>query len=501
MIPRCRTGSQKKASRRRFSLDPPPLFSSQQPLRPMRVMVDANLMPEEFSWAPTGLLAGLLTHELIQLYRYADDGPPASVPRTANAWGDGEHVKGWAVLGGEDRSYQMWPVQWADEDGITDGAVSGNATEAAERDDRNAAYRDLPPDGAANRRRADALAAQVAETIQADIYITERPYLHALTWSLAQPVTFLRPAAALPFVSLYLRAQRQFYVYKWTPGSATVNRGLFYWIGTREYLPAAWRWFSACVQHSQGGRPNRLLYTGQSALQRVDRALELRDLVHVALNQPQDNDVADDALVSFDSCLVFLMGALDAVARVAHETVLPDRNPRSAGWQRGDWLKQLERGTPQLAAVVAPGSPGGATLTVLTTLRNTVHSAGLTAVGIATATAEREGTAINLASGVDTAELGKLLAAVDALGGRQSWGLERSLPGLQLVDPGVLLEQLFPRVLRLLDELMRETPVEGLAGVSLTPKQTAPPSDPHGTFSERNRQSIRWQLGLDEPTR
>lgn len=461
-------------------------------------MVDADLLPDDFSWTPTGLLAGLLTHDLIQLYRYADDGPPAAVPWTANRWGDGEHVKGWAVLGEHDPSYGIWPVQWADKDSVTGGAVSGNATEVAERDESTAAYGELSPEEAARRRRADALAAQVAETIQADVYITERPYLHALTWSLAQPVSFLCPEAALRFLSLYLRAQRQFYIYKWQGGSSTVNRGLFYWIGTREFLPAAWRWFSACVQHSQGGRPDQLLYTGQSALQRVDRALELRDQVHIALNQPQDNDVAEDALVAFDSCLVFLMGALDAVARVAHETLgLPEKQRRNAGWQRRDWLKLVTAAAPELATLVTPGSPGAAALTVLTTLRNTVHSAGLTAVGIGTATAQREGTLINLASGIDEAETEQLLTAMDALGGRQKWGLERSLPGLQLVDPGILLEQLFLRVIQLLDELMAATPVESLAGVALTAAQAAPPPDPRGTFSEHNRQSIHWQLGLD----
>src|SRR5690242_11793828 len=128
MIPRLRTGSQKKAPHPGFSLDPSPLFNSQQPLRPMRIMVDAELMPEDFSWTPMGLLAGLLTHDLIQLYRYADDGPPANVPRTANRWGDGEHVKGWAVLGEHDPTYGIWPVQWADKDSVTEGGVVGNAT-------------------------------------------------------------------------------------------------------------------------------------------------------------------------------------------------------------------------------------------------------------------------------------------------------------------------------------------------------------------------------------
>ena len=40
------------------------------------------------------------------------------------------------------------------------------------------------------RRRTDALAAKVAETINADIFITEREYLHGMTWTLADGVTY-----------------------------------------------------------------------------------------------------------------------------------------------------------------------------------------------------------------------------------------------------------------------------------------------------------------------
>jgi hypothetical protein len=49
-------------------------------------------------------------------------------------------------------------------------------------------------------------------------------------------------------------------------------------------------------------------------------------------------------------------------------------------------------------------------------------------------------------------------------------------------------------VIELLNELMTATPVEMLPGVSLGPSDLAPPRT--GMYGERERQSIRWQLGL-----
>jgi hypothetical protein len=122
-------------------------------------------------------------------------------------------------------------------------------------------------------------------------------------------------------------------------GTHTMNRGLYYWVGTRELLPSAWRWFSACVQHSRDIRNDNLLLLGQSVLQRVQRALQVRDEVHIALNKPQDNDTADDALSSLDVALLLLMGAVDATARVAHAVwvsvvvlVMRDGSTKD-GWQ------------------------------------------------------------------------------------------------------------------------------------------------------------------------
>jgi len=68
-----------------------------------------------------------------------------------------------------------------------------------------------------------------------------------------------------------------------------------------------------------------------------------------------------------------------------------------------------------------------------------------------------------------------------------------------VVDPGAFAERLLPAVLELLNTVMRLTPVERVEHVRLTAAQCQPPPDQPGAaniFSERNRLSIRWQLGL-----
>lgn len=334
----------------------------------------------------------------------------------------------------------------------------------------------------------------VANAIGADIFITNRPYLHAMSWKLADGVTFLDIDEALPTLGLYLRAH-QMYVTSRSPdrrGTSTMNRGLFFWVGTREQLPSAWRWFAACVQHSTGGVGDNLLYLGQSVLQRVERALQVRDEVHVGLNKPQNNDTADEALSSMDVVLLLLMGAVDATARVAHQVLGLSSQPYLAAWQRNAWITEVTAATPSLGALFQPGTNELHAHTILRLLRNSIHGEALQALGVGSGR-QRERTLVSLPASEEPA----LRAAFNALGGLSNWGVEELIPGRLHFDPGVLLEQLFPRVLAMLNAIMDETPVESLAHVALRPEDSAPPTGPHsGAFMEVNRQSIRWQLGL-----
>jgi hypothetical protein len=84
---------------------------------------------------------------------------------------------------------------------------------------------------------------------------------------------------ALALVGLYLRSQQAFIIWRGADGfgSFNMNEGLYYWVGTRELLPTAWRWFAAYVHQSNATNDATLLGLGESLLRRVQRALEARD--------------------------------------------------------------------------------------------------------------------------------------------------------------------------------------------------------------------------------
>ena len=471
------------------------LFEGRAPYRKLTVLLDADLLSEAESrgWGTESLLAGLLTLELIDGLRYADDGRPDEVPRKEHEH-LGTHVPGWVMLG-TDNGDRIRKVRSSNAGLISSTAIVGELPDVAAADATTTAYSDRTPDQASEQRRRDAVALQVADAIGADLFLTARPYLHENQWGVAGGVTLVGVDDALAIVGLYLRAQGSYVTWRGVDGrgTSTMNRGLFYWVGTRELLPAAWRWFTACVQHSNGGGDDRLIFVGQSVLQRTQRAIQARDEMHIALNRAPDNDTAEDALVAMDILLLLLMGAVDATARVAHTTLGLTSPPHSSGWQRKPWRKEVREVAPDLADLFKTGSKHLHALTILRLLRNAIHGEALQPLAVGTGH-RRVRTLVTLPHS-DAAEVMKAIAA---LGGEAAWGVESLIPGRLHFDPGQLIDELFPRVLELLNCVMDDTPVERLSHVSLSPSDSLPPDEKtrDDTFGEMNRASIRWQLGL-----
>jgi hypothetical protein len=454
----------------------PSLFAGRAPFRRLTVLVDANVIPP--TDAPLDrdqLLAGFLTHPFVRLLRYADEGPPATVEKRKYGEWTSAH-EGWAVIDqvtNEPGLGTIRNVTFADTRTLPCmTGIIGNCDEVARRDGSADCYADLDISAAAARRELDATALKVAEAVHADIFLTARPYLFGTKVKFAPGVTAVQPDDALPLLSLYLRSQGEHLYFRSarTGEYGRMNRGLYYWVGTRELLPASWRWFTASFQHSHNGGDERVAFVGNSLLTRVQRALQARDDVHRAMNRPQDNDTADDALTALDTVLLLLMGAVDAAARVAHVTLSLTSNIVFAGWQRKDWIRDVRRSSPPLASAVADGTDGRNTLTVLSRLRNSVHGEALAPLGVGSS-GRRDATLV----GLPRDEAAEVVAAIEALGGQNLWGVQSLIPGRLHTDPGILLEQLFPRVIHLLNELMTHTPVEQLSGVNLQPADEIPP--------------------------
>jgi hypothetical protein len=339
------------------------LFEGRTRYRQLRVMIDDELLAD-FSYPPTlpGFLSELLASRFVRVWRYSDDGPPADPPH-------GVYSVGWANV--VERSGDYWAVACADENSQWFGGVNASTMRLASEDIRSDVYTDLSATAAAARREADALAAGVAgEALHADIFITERPYLRERQWATSS-TTLCSVEEAVPLIGLYLRAQGEFRVSR----DFGYDRGMFFWVATRDLLPEGWRWFSACVHSARNGEDDSIELLGSAAIDRVNRSLRARDRLCIALNRPQTNSTVDEILEALDIILLMLMGSADATARVAHHALGIGGTPRNAAWHRTGqtWFRDMRKAAPALASVVGKGSAGGRTLWVLSTLRNSVH--------------------------------------------------------------------------------------------------------------------------------
>jgi hypothetical protein len=236
------------------------------------------------------------------------------------------------------------------------------------------------------------------------------------------------------------------------------------------------------------------MYHGQSLLQRVDQALRARDEIFIALNRPQNNDTADDALAALDRLLIMLMGAVDVSARVAHMVLELDPKDRyQASWKSGGkWLKLLRKTAPNLAdlsVAVSYGDP----LTILRLLRNTVHGAALEPLAVSEGSISRR---TDTLVGLPSHDAEELLRCADRQGGRSAWGMREVIPGRIHADIDVLVERLLPDVLAFLNEAMRLTPVEKLEHANLGEADSVAAGSGENAFSEINQQLVLAQLGL-----
>lgn len=409
------------------------------------------------------------------------------------------YVPGWAVLSPPDPPTPFAPwgargLRYVREDSFVDAGVSGNKFLIAANDRETEAYRDRDEADARAQRQADALAVQVAEVLGADLFVTDRQYLHEVTPDFADGVTICRAGDALTLLGLYLRSQGEFVFSHNRKGKMVFNRGMYFVVGTMELLPSAWRWTAAATQHGRGGGDDALMVLVGSLLQRVSRALQARDEVHVALNRPQNNDTAEEALAALDGVLLWLMGAVDASARFANRTLGISAPDYKVGWQR-PWRAEVAEKAPKLAALLNSGTDGGNVLSILRLLRNSVHGEALESIGVASRGVRRDRTLMKLPRD----DQNHLRTAFAALGGEKAWGVELLAGPETYVDPYLLLESLLPGVLRLINSIMDETLVEQLPHVSLQTTDTQPPQSDGKTlnpFAEERRQSIRWQLGF-----
>lgn len=327
--------------------------------------------------------------------------------------------------------------------------------------------------------------AEASNEFNADGFVTRRSYLLSRNGD-NQPITF-GPDDAVGLIGLAMRAH----------GNQSIGQDLwamraasswFHFILGRELLRGSWPWFGGVVAHDSVHRDDPIGYLAQTALERVQRVLQIRDRVHIAAKSEPTTNRDDKVTFELETLLLFLSASFDATARVAHVTYLTGSYEK-AGWRRERWLDRLAVEAPALADVVADGRPATTLLKVVGALRNTIHGESLRA-----ATVHRGGETARFIR-IASRESDRLRRRLDELGEPlEAWGIREEGQELALVADR-FVERLLPAAVDVLNELMRKTDTSRLPDAAGSPliaevdeRQDAPEVD---WFSSEVRLRVR----------
>lgn len=449
------------------------------------MVIEADLVIDSIGESPADLLAGLLWDDSIEFYCYADKGAPDSVKTLENFFGDPAPI-GWITVSPreEDDWLSSHTVQWCNGESVTEASIARDFYEAAGH------VLSRAEKGSADVLVKDTLIVLAAHEMQADLVITRRESLLRTELPMAQGITVVTPDDSLALVGHYLRCSGEFLVWKGKTGKVSLDKGLFYRLAIHEHVPEIPQFLRSCVLVDQQHNSDSLTHLAGAVLQRLSRSLVQRDEVWKAANQPQDRNAAEEALSGLDSCLLFLMAAIDALSRIAHVALEIEGEPHLVGWQKRDWIKKVSKKIPELADLVREGSRGGHTLTILRLLRNAIHGEGLLPLAISAG-----GRAHDTVVGLPVQDTEKILDAVDSVGDRASWGLRELLPGRIHAHPGSLIEKLLPEVLALVNDLIGAMHLN-----ALHEEGAAEPTELNlvmaGMKETAMRRLIGWQLHL-----
>ena len=360
--------------------------------------------------------------------------------------------------------------------------------------------------------RADAMAMLAADAISADILVTERRLPHMLEHDPWIRVIVLTPETTLPIVGLYLRGQGKYVIRRSTilgqrqvyPEQPGPTRYEFFWRAAEALLPEHYRWRIACRASAQATGDDTLETLQTAVVHRMRQTLQARDRLLRRLAVRQDWDTAEDVVNELDQMLLWIMGALDVCARVAHVALgLQPGDIQSAGWQKTDgWMRKVKKLDGRLGELVTGNSDGKYVLEIVARLRNLIHAAPLGTDPLILVIGPHA-----LETWVPVPATGRIeiLNAMKALGGPDAWGVQYPLVrwGAQFpkkkddphLHPGVFAERLLPYVIKLLNDLMAAVPVHQLPGVTMSPKSLSA-TIPLSIIEHRTL----WQLGIETKT-
>ncbi|HEY8721794.1 hypothetical protein [Pengzhenrongella sp.] len=291
----------------------------------------------------------------------------------------------------------------------------------------------------------------VASTIasRSDLLVTSREVLLRDESIVTDRVLVADPELAIVLTALQLRSRGVYPVYRAGGGAFEVSKDLFFHAASYALTPAGHVLWSVTLQNEREGAPDRLAYLVQAVMTRVARSLQARDGVLRALFGRSGNNRADDALFDFDSSMLFLSGAFDACAVLVDDHLGLDSSPMSVGWGRKSWLNQVKAKQSEIGSLLATGSENALLFEILGALRNTVHGEGISQTQYKS---EIDGDRTLLRLPPRAGQ--KFIDAMRVVDPTGQIEVRELAPGRIYIEPLSAVVILYPRILRLLNELV-----------------------------------------------
>ena len=469
---------------------PQSLFQREVAMRPFRIMLDWDYLRQDHNARLLEYLLEFSSNELIEAYWYSRDDPPPHLQRISTPVAESavEHwvvnlESRWSHVGeivyGANETFTRvefslddWRFRLVDSNTVKAFAVeNGNDAQSIDQDTR---------------------AILSAEAIQADVFVTSRHYLLNHPYKLSNEVTILDLSATLPLVGLHSRLRGYYLIQKAKYIHERCSAWLFFRVAAQHLIPILRPFRHWCNKLAKQRSDDRYLFLIQSLQQRISWTLSSRDRLLGVLATPQQNQSQEDSVSLVTEISLWLMGALDASALLAHLIFGLRSNERFAGWQSTKWLVEVTHHRPQLSSLFETKSEGHNTLLIIREIRNCIHAEALGTMGY-----QRNGSPLESLVTLPPMKRPSIIEAMDLLGGRDKWGA-RSLQGNEvLLHPGVLIETLLPQAFDLIENVLAlllpnldhifEADNDSDSLSSLQPSRML--------FSNAGGQRLLWQLG------
>jgi hypothetical protein len=336
------------------------------------------------------------------------------------------------------------------------------------------------------------LLVRVARRHQLDAVVSGAPVLSTSMWTnSARAAGVITAESACALLGLFLRAHNDFTVQTQGGHSTFLPFEQFYRSAAISALPDFAGWLAsawAIWRQQETAKPFALLRAIEA---RLGRALVARDYVNVRIRHWRPDETWDEALYFFESFLLSLSGALDALARLFDVAAGQSSKRGAVGFRKEAWRKKIVMIAPELEPLLSDGSHFRAVVDLVAILRNFVHGEVLSAELLSDDGAPHF---MDYGAGVlalDDAAGRELNAAAVLAGEPAAWGIKAELTGATTVMPIVFQRAALAHALRAIRDAMSTNIL-----VSVAPQSPAVFDTNHWLPASRYASELRLLAGL-----